>query len=150
MTRTLRDRFPVFVASTAMIFTEVHNPSVHWLRALFFVLWLPLLAVRLSRIERRDTITGPTYVAFGLMTAAVLMWGLPLFAPIETIEHGMSGHAFWFGLVTLLLLWRYYALGNEQSGRFGLRSRIARRGGNFNLPTGHNSQSMRIANGEDE
>lgn len=95
-------------ATIAALHVEIETISVHWVRAVFMVFWLFILAVPLSRIDRRDTLTGLDYVGFCLAAGAALVWGMPMVLPIESKAHDAKGHLLWFSAIVLLTIWRFY------------------------------------------
>lgn len=98
----------IVTAATAALLVEIETISIHWLRAVFMAFWLLLLLVPLSRIERRDILTGLDYVGFCLAAGVAMVWGMPLALPIESRAHDAKGHLLWFGAIVALTVWRYY------------------------------------------
>lgn len=82
--------------------------SAHYVHAVMFVLWLPLLAVRMPLVDRRDALTALDYIAYGVSSGVVMLWGITAILPVKCTDHGFSGHVLWFVSLVVLTVANFF------------------------------------------
>lgn len=81
--------------------------SAHYVRGVMFVLWLPFLLIRMPLVDRRDVLTALDYIAYGITSGVIMLWGITAVLPVPSNDHDLQGHAMWFAIIALLTMVNY-------------------------------------------
>lgn len=82
--------------------------SAHYVHAVLFALWLPLLAVKMPLVDRRDPLTALDYIAFGVTSGVLMLWGITALLPVKCKGHELYGHIIWFMAIVILTALNFF------------------------------------------
>lgn len=82
--------------------------SAHYVHAVMFALWLPILAVKMPLVDRRDPLTALDYIAFGVTSGILMLWGITVLLPVKCTDHELYGHVMWFMAIVILTTLNYF------------------------------------------